>query len=758
MTLSAPRARLLIEWWLILLCLSALVSLLVVKRTAARLDDIVYDHLLRLDRQPPSPEILLVAIDNHSLREIGPWPWPRDVHARLLRALGRAGPRAIAYDVLFVDPGDGAADQRLGAATGGSGAPAFVPLLFDMPGRNGAPFDAVEPIAPVRAAARGIGHVNLMLDEDGIVRRLRPWQGDGRRRWPHLMDLVRRSVQGVPGAPPPGDEPMLIPFGGPSGHFPTVPAASVLKGEVPAELMRNRLILVGTTADGLGDRYPTAWGDRSGMMPGVEIQAHLLDGLLTGRMIAPAGTAATILFALAPLWGLMLAFRRLRPRSTLLLLGLSGAAVLLVTGAALLLARIWLPPGAGLIGLAIAYPLWNWRRLQALGTYMTRELEQFNAMPDLLPRATGKAPAADPISAQALLLEDAIRRMRDMRRFVSDRLLQLPDATLVTDFEGKLLIANIAAEALLDSLGVPLAERGNVAGLLHRLRPGREDRVLTLPATTTGGEDHQDHEVTSPDGRVFSLRFAPQYSGAGASIGWVIRLIDISESRAIQRQREDILQLLTHDMRSPQASILAVIETAAPGEISKTIAGRIEDYARRTLGLADGFVQLSRAESLHYVTEEINLSDLLVEAIDDLWPQLVARRMVVETRGEEEELLVRGERSLLTRAMVNVIGNAIKYSDAGSRITCTLGTEDTAQGMLATCAVTDEGPGLAPQQMEMIFKRFHRAPAGIGRKVDGVGLGLSFVHTVMARHHGEIRCRSEPGRGATFTLVLPLIK
>lgn len=125
--------------------------------------------------------------------------------------------------------------------------------------------------------------------------------------------------------------------------------------------------------------------------------------------------------------------------------------------------------------------------------------------------------------------------------------------------------------------------------------------------------------------------------------------------------------------------------------------------------------------------------------------------------GQGKRLLVHGERSLLTRVLVNIIGNAVKYSPKGTCITCVLAERQGSDGkLLATCAVTDEGPGIAPEHRRIIFERFQRAPMGLGRKIDGVGLGLSLVHTVITRHKGEIECVSEPGQGSTFTIVLPM--
>jgi CHASE2 domain-containing sensor protein/signal transduction histidine kinase len=754
-----PDRRLRTEWWWIALLISVLAVALTFDRTLVRFDNLVYDHALRLDRQPSSGEILLVAIDEESLGRVGRWPWPRDMHARLIDALGQAKPRAIAYDVLFLEPGPETDDERLGAAIARAG-PLFVPLAIAAPGRNGAAFDALEPIPAVRTAASGIGHVNLNVDPDGVVRRAALAFGSGEQRRLHLMALMHGSAD--PALPRSdgtiGQDPVLIPFFGATGHWPTVSAASVLAGEIPPELLRDRLIIVGATAYGLGDRFPVPAGE---IMPGIEIQAHLLEGLLTGRMIAVPGTAALLALALVPLWWLLLTFRHLPHSAALPTLAGAVILVLLASTAALVFFRIWLPPGAALAGLCISYPLWAWRQLASADSFMTAELDRFREESAFLPHRVPAASETSRLESTIPLLRQAIADARELRHFVSDRFDQLPDATIVTDMAGRVVLSNTAATQLFDTLGVPVADWKDIEPLLARFHQGPDRELIQVPARDTQEDravEPLETEAGTDDGRFFSIRFVPQTSAGGPQIGWLVHFIDVSEARAAQRQREDILQLLTHDMRSPQASILAVIEIAQPDQIDARVAGRIRNYAQRTLDLADGFVQLARAEVLAYATEEIDLSDILMDAIDELWPQLTAKKIELENAGTQEQLVVRGERSLLTRALVNVIGNAVKYSDAEKRITCTLARRTGDGGeSLATCAIADEGPGLEPEHHRIIFERFCRGPQGIARKPDGVGLGLSFAHTVVTRHKGKIECASEPGKGSIFTIVLPMI-
>lgn len=751
--------RLKTEWWLVAVLMSVLVSAFTLDHTMGRLDNLIYDRLTRIDPLPSSPEILLVTIDDESLQKIGRWPWSRKTHAQLVTVLARAKPKAIAYDVLFLEPSSDAEDRSLAAAI--NRAPSlYVPLSFVAPGRDGAPFDALEPIPAIRQSVSGVGHVNLEIDPDGVVRKAALAAGAGGQRWPHLMELIHRSVspgRETSGAGEHAREPLLIPFSGGAGHWPTVSAASVLNGEVPPEILRGRLIIVGATAQALGDRYAVPSG---GVMPGLEIQANILNGLLSGDMIQTPHLLAVLTFGLIPLWGLLLAFRYLPQSANLPCLAGTATLLLLGSGICFLWLRVWVPPGTALAGVCLAYPLWAWRQLTSADSFMNAELKRYEDEGRSFSNAPER-PNLSGIGSTIQRLGQAIAEARELRHFVSDRFDQLPDPTLVAGQTGQVVLTNGAAVRLLDSLDIPIAERENVVSLLARFRNAAGHEPLALPDGEAGRvrvSEQLETDAITNDGRVFSVRFAPQVSADGESwTGWVIRIVDVSEAMAAQRQREDILQLLTHDMRSPQASILALLETARADQVDETLAGRIGHYAKRTLGLADGFVQLARAETLDYVLEEVELADMLMDAIDDVWPQLTAKNIRVETVAGSERLIVLGERSLLTRALVNVIGNAVKYSDGGTCITCTLARRAGRDGkILATCAIADQGPGLAPEHHRLIFERFRRGPMEIHRKTDGVGLGLSFVHTVMKRHKGDIECASEPGCGSTFTFVLPI--
>jgi CHASE2 domain-containing sensor protein len=743
------RGRLALEWLVVSLFALLLVWSLSFVPSMQRANNLIYDTMSGLRTHPASTDIVIVAIDQDSLTAIGRWPWPRSVHTQLLDRLAAAHPKAIGYDVLFLEASP---DDAALAAAAKRATPTILPMSFLVPGTNGAAADTELPVPALRAATT-VGHAVIRSDDDGIVRRIGLEAGGGKAVWPHMAEALYRATEGHPSSayrkasePLPAGEfglgaPILVPYVGPAGSYQTVPFASVLKGEVPDAVFRDHIVLVGSTSSGLFDQYAVP----SGTMPGVEVIANTLDDLKHDRSVQLMSAGLRLVYALVPLAILLIGFLIFSPRRNLVL-GFLLIVVTLVTSAVLLLwFDIWLPPAAQLVGIAIVYPLWAWRRLEAASTYMIRELKQLAAERDVLPRRENQTKPSrflhETIEAQTSMLHNAIVRVRDLRRFFADSVQGLPDPTLILDQEGAVMLANREAEALFD----PLIQQGVMLDrLLAFLSPGE------VPANP-----RQDREIKTGDGRIFVFRLVPLLGAEGEPLGSIARWTDITTIRLATRQREEALELLTHDMRSPQASILALLDQN--GADQAQMKDRIAGYARRTLELAENFVQFARAEARNFSEELLDLSSLLMDAIDDQWVLASKAKIKLVSTGEEEEHLILGDRSLLTRALVNVIGNALKYSEGGTIVTCALTTEAAAQGKpaMVVCRITDQGRGIPADQLDTLFERYQRLASAGRRDAGGAGLGLSFVRTVITRHGGSIEATSPPGEGATFWIRLP---
>ena len=765
---SFRSGRMLVEWWAVILI--ATVSVIAISWLAppVRADNLFYDFVLRLNPPSASQRVLIVAIDNRSLAEHGRWPWPRDLHARLIDRLTDAGADAIGYDVLFPEAAlNPEEDARLAMAMRRNGR-VVVPSIIEIPGPNGAASMRIPPVEPINTAARAHGHVVTRPDRDGVVRAIdRLSDADGRRNLhmgEALAAVVTNDVTTLSAPSPPADAPVLapirdlIPFTGPPGTFAQMSFADVVAGRVPDDLIAGRIVLVGATAPGMGDRFSTPMSGTLETMSGVELHANYLDSLLQNRTIRPVQPAIWQMYSLLPVWLLMLSMLFLGPRINLWLGLALGVGVFMITLISLAFFRIWLPPSLALIAVGLIFPLWGWRRLDLASRYMVAELRELRTERTVLPRHHRDL-TGDPVERQIILMHEAIRDVRDLRRFVAQSLDSLPDAALVTDLDGRVLIANDAADALFERrlsgalLNRPLEDVFRSLDADPRLPDPRAVelmqtmRMMALPPD--GG-----YETRLPDGTSLEIRVAYFTDADRQPLGWIARFADVTRLRASERQREDALRLLTHDMRAPQASILAVLESEGR-KVPPELARRLERYAHQTLSLADDFVHLARAESGRFVVETFNMSEALLDSADDLWPLADAKRIRIVTDVPEEEALIVGDRALLTRAINNLLGNAIKYSDERTRITAHTRLEDKA----VVVEIEDEGRGISAEDLPTLFEPFRRlAPpegAPAASEATGAGLGLAFVKTVVERHRGTVFVTSTEGKGSVFGMRLP---
>ena len=117
---------------------------------------------------------------------------------------------------------------------------------------------------------------------------------------------------------------------------------------------------------------------------------------------------------------------------------------------------------------------------------------------------------------------------------------------------------------------------------------------------------------------------------------------------------------------------------------------------------------------------------------------------------------INADRSLMTRALVNILNNAVKYSPSNTRIVCTIRLAEPAEARVI-CSIRDEGEGISLEDQANLFAPFRRFHAARHPEVSGAGLGMAFVKTVVTRHGGEVRVESESGKGTTFTMELPTL-
>ena len=325
--------------------LIALAALLGALNGLGRVDQILYDRAVVMTPRPASPDILIVAIDDATIDALGRWPWRRAIHAALLDRL--QGARAVGLDVIFAEPDTiNPNDDAILADSLRRNGRAVLPVVLD---RLDHPGSMSLPIPALAQAAAGLGFINARIDADGVVREsvLRVhYDGDW---WRHLaLTLLRiggeSDVAGrlLKRAQPDGG--ILIPYSGPPAHTRTVSYLSVLRGDLPANALRGKYVLVGAWATGLSDTYPTPVSHDTSGMSGVEIVANVLQAARDDIAYQAPPPWLNALFSALPALLACLALWRLSPKRALLVCLALLAAVLAASLLLLSQANLWFAP------------------------------------------------------------------------------------------------------------------------------------------------------------------------------------------------------------------------------------------------------------------------------------------------------------------------------------------------------------------------------------------------------------------------------
>ncbi len=770
------KNRLLREWLVIALLASALIAGLSHWRVTSRFDNLIYDYSAQWLAPATNDTLAIVAIDEASLARRGRWPWTRDTHARLINQLAADGAVAIGFDVILSEPDDPSQDQLLSAALA-QGPPTALPVEPVSPGSNGRMFDIIQPLplfADAIAARGGVGHVMVVPDSDGVVRRMTPCLVADGQKWPHLAVALSKLGTSAPvrqGCGSALSSPQLMPMR-PMQEMVVISYADVLDGRTPAELIKGRTVLVGATANGLGDQFPGG-GGANGTIPGVALIANMMLALDGGGFITPVEGWRHLLLSLAPLWFLLIGLWRWTPGQVIRIASLLGLMALFFSVAALN-QGYWFAPGATLAGLAFVYPLWGWRRLQATSDYMGDELSRMDAELKQIPLSAPALQASDVVADQTQRLSSAIAELRDLRRFVADALASLPDPMIVTGADWTIRIANPPAQHI---LGNQLEGSDLVEQLLLLAEPSQaaQMRSWLISAIEAGvyrddrtGEDDPYFEFTARDGSTYAMRAtALNTAGQGdagdttSPRGQIVYLADITELTDAQREREHVLQLLSHDMRAPLASILALVDRPDIALSDTQRNQRISVQTRRTMSLADNFVDLARMESTSFTPDELLLAEIVAEAADGLYPIASQKNVTISVDDRSEMGFVLGEGSSLLRAFTNLIDNALRYAPEATQITIVI---EDARGLHSqlSVSISDQGTGIAPELLDRLFQRFAASQGSRASREGGIGLGLHYVASVMTRHGGRIEATnitdegSDRPTGARFTAYLPL--
>ncbi len=326
----------------------------------------------------------------------------------------------------------------------------------------------------------------------------------------------------------------------------------------------------------------------------------------------------------------------------------------------------------------------------------------------------------------------------------------IPLPALIIDAQDRIAAMNRPAAALFGEAGLgrhPAMAIRNPALLKAIAAAASEPDVQTVRLALSRGAQDETFVVTVA--RI-----------GGGAVLCVFK--DVSEEEKAGQMRRDFVANVSHELRTPLTALMGFIETLRHAARDDPAARDrfltiMEQEAGRMNRLVQDLLHLSRVEAEERVRprDRVELGDILRGTIDSLRPlaQSSGARLVVS--GVQAGLDMPGDADQLTQVFTNLIENAVKYGATGQEVRIAVSREETIRGAAIRVDVTDQGEGIDEVHLPRLTERFYRVDTHRSREKGGTGLGLAIVKHIVNRHRGWLKIASDPGRGSTFSVILP---
>ncbi len=334
------------------------------------------------------------------------------------------------------------------------------------------------------------------------------------------------------------------------------------------------------------------------------------------------------------------------------------------------------------------------------------------------------------------------------------------EGVLLLDLEWRGLAVNRALSELTgivqtEALGKPLTGE-----LLQLLGTTADDLRADCAALAAGASDWLQGIFTlSQEKRVLARTLTPVRSREGGIDGWLLIFRDITEEQQLAEFREELTNMLVHDLRSPLTVImgaLALMEDADSKNFPQ-LRAMVQHNSERILRMVNELLDISKLENgqLTLNRAPMDVATMLSEVSARFAPLAIEAAITLETDIAPDLPPLPADGEILQRMLGNLVDNAIKFTPDGGRITLWARRDNAGNPHAFLLGVTDNGPGVPLEAQERIFEKFTQVSHTRGRR-RGTGLGLAFCKLAAEAHGGRIWVESTPGQGATFTIALPL--
>jgi signal transduction histidine kinase len=233
----------------------------------------------------------------------------------------------------------------------------------------------------------------------------------------------------------------------------------------------------------------------------------------------------------------------------------------------------------------------------------------------------------------------------------------------------------------------------------------------------------------------------------------------VARELAVARLQSDFVSAVSHEFRTPLASVRHLSDMLSKGRVSDDVQRQqcydfLSRESERLEHLVEELLDFGRIEAgaYRYRFERVDVADLVRSLVDQFQEKVTPKGYRIELSVETDRAAVLADREALSRAIWNLLDNAVKYSPGSDTIWVALALE----GGSAVIRIRDRGLGIALSEQKQIFRKFVRGSNARTQQIKGTGIGLAMVMHIVEAHHGEVRVESQPDQGSTFALVLPI--
>jgi signal transduction histidine kinase/FixJ family two-component response regulator len=362
-------------------------------------------------------------------------------------------------------------------------------------------------------------------------------------------------------------------------------------------------------------------------------------------------------------------------------------------------------------------------------------------------------------------LSSSVQGVRELLATVKGRIEQMvdhmTDGVLMLDAKGRVAAMNGAARTL---LGCEETASPDAAMLSELLQGDLVERMRS--------ERRSVKKLVCLRGAAYQMQASPvEESGelGGELAGIVLAFRDFEDEKRADEMKSELVNVVSHELRTPLTAIRNALSLLGGPKLGSLSPGqnRFVDLAKRNveqlIAIINDLLDLSKIEAgkLHLELTPTSLAAEIEEALSSLQPQAEAKGVSLKWTIAPDLPPVHGHAASIQRVMINLVGNALKFTDRGGLVEVEAkrddGDEVAGAAGAVRIAVTDSGVGIPKDQLESIFEKFNQVDAPETRTAPGTGLGLTISRELVKAHHGRIWAESEAGRGASFSFVLPIL-